>query len=53
MLSSTDENSSDLDSFGRIPHLRTKLAENTFEYRSLKNTRLYQDICYLPLAATG
>lgn len=25
MLSSTDENSFDLDSNGRIPHLRTKL----------------------------
>ena len=30
MLSSTDENSFDLDGIGRIPHLRTKLADKTY-----------------------
>jgi hypothetical protein len=35
----------------RIPHLRTKLAEKT--YRVSQNTGLYQNVCYLPLVATG
>lgn len=38
MLSSTDENSCDLDGFGRIPHLRTKLAENTYRFSQKHRT---------------
>ena len=51
MLSSTDENSCDLDSFGRIPRLCTKLSENTYrvsqKHRTVSRHLLLATGCYL------